>query len=63
MDAPTRDHDALHAEIAELRALVREAERRENDPEAVIAASLFRHLIRRRESQLARIVGLSHAAS
>ncbi len=42
----------IRADIEELQALVCEAESRQDDPEAEIAASLFKQLIQRRERQL-----------
>ena len=56
MDAPYRTLEELHAEIGNLRSLLQEAECCENDPEAEIAAGLFRHLLERRERELAAML-------
>jgi hypothetical protein len=55
MDVPTRTPQEIQTELVELRALLQQAERPRGDPDARIAAELFREIIRRREWELAGI--------
>jgi hypothetical protein len=59
MDAPTRTPQEIQAELVELRTLLQQAERQRDDPDARMAAELFREIIRRREWQLAGVVASS----
>jgi hypothetical protein len=52
MDALNRTTKDIRAELVELRTLLQQAERQKDDPDARIAAELFREIIRRRERRL-----------
>jgi hypothetical protein len=56
VEEPARTPEVIRAELRALRALLQQAERQPDDPNARMAADLFRAAIRRREWELLRMV-------